>query len=104
MSSLLLTTKLTIPPLRPDLVPRPRLIRRLDGALRAGRGLVLVSAPAGFGKTTLVADWLWKLRQQGDAPPAVAWLALDEGDSDPARFHTYLLAAFRSASSLSGQS
>ncbi len=102
MSSSLLTTKLTVPPLRPDLVPRPRLVERLGGALQEGRGLTLVSAPAGFGKTTLVLDWLWHLRQQDDAGPDIAWLALDEADSDPARFHAYLLATIRSARSPTG--
>ena len=96
MSTPLLSTKLSIPPLRPDLVPRPRLIARLDEALRAERGLGLVSAPAGFGKTTLVAAWLRRLNRLGDAPSDVAWLSLDEGDSDPARFLAYLLAALRS--------
>ena len=51
MATPLLTTKLCIPPLRPNLVPRPRLIRRLDEGLRMGRQLTLISAPAGFGKT-----------------------------------------------------
>ena len=103
MSTPLLSTKLSIPPLRPDLVPRPRLIERLDEALRAERGLGLVSAPAGFGKTTLVAAWLRRLNRLGDAPSDVAWLSLDEGDSDPARFLAYLLAALRSVDPTIGQ-
>ena len=57
MSTPLLATKLHIPPLRPSLVPRPRLIERLDGAQRSGHRLGLVSAPAGFGKTTLLSEW-----------------------------------------------
>ncbi len=56
MSTSLLATKLYIPPLRPNLVPRPHLIGRLDGGLRLGHTLTLISAPAGFGKTTLVAE------------------------------------------------
>lgn len=103
MSTPLLSTKLAIPPLRPDLVLRPRLIERLDEALRAERRLGLVSAPAGFGKTTLVAAWLRRLNRLGDAPSDVAWLSLDEGDSDPARFLAYLLAALRSVDPTIGQ-
>ncbi len=62
MSVSLITTKLFIPPTRPETVPRPRLNERLDGGLH--RKLTLISAPAGFGKTTLVTDWLENL--QGD--------------------------------------
>jgi len=54
----LLQTKLYIPPIRSDLIPRPRLIDQLNAGLRSGHKLTLVSAPAGFGKTTLVAHWL----------------------------------------------
>jgi LuxR family maltose regulon positive regulatory protein len=82
----LLQTKLYVPQLRRELVRRPRLTSRLDDALRAGRKLTLLSAPAGFGKTTLLSEWI------GGAPP-VAWVSLDEGDNDPARFWAYLLAA-----------
>jgi LuxR family maltose regulon positive regulatory protein len=81
----LLTTKLNTPPLRANLVPRPRLLRKLDEGLRAGRRLTLVSAPAGYGKTTLVTEWLQGL-ETGDTERAVTWLSLDEDDSDPARF------------------
>ncbi|MEJ2210210.1 MAG: hypothetical protein P8129_14405, partial [Anaerolineae bacterium] len=79
---------------RRGLVPRPRLLDRLDEGLR--RRLVLVSAPAGFGKTTLLAEWLGGLAGDADAP-TVAWLSLDEGDSDPARFAAYLAAALARA-------
>jgi LuxR family transcriptional regulator, maltose regulon positive regulatory protein len=96
MSMTILSTKLCIPPQRPDLVPRPRLNQRLDEALRAERGLALVSAPAGFGKTTLIVAWLRHLQELGDSCPQVAWLGLDEADGDPARFLAYLLAALRS--------
>ena len=102
MGTPLVSTKLSMPPLRPDLVPRPRLIERMDEVLRAERGLGLVSGPAGFGKTTLVAVWLRQLRS-GTAPSDVAWLSLDEGDSDPARFLAYLLAALRSVDPAMGQ-
>ena len=73
MTSPLLITKLHIPSPRPNLVPRPHLVHRLDEGLRLGRKLTLISAPAGFGKTTLLA----------------------EGDNDPARFLAYLVAALQ---------
>ncbi len=68
---------------------RPRLIERLDEGLRLGRKLTLLSAPAGFGKTTLLSAW------GGQSPCPVAWLSLDEADNDPAQFLTYLIAAFQ---------
>ena len=69
--------------------PRPRLIERLNEGLAAGRKLTLISASAGFGKTTLVSEWV-----AGCERP-VAWLSLDEGDNDPTRFLTYLVAALQ---------
>ena len=81
----LLATKLHVPGFGPGLVPRPRLTERLDEAL--GRGLVLVCAPAGYGKTVLLAGWAQRAR------PAAAWLSLDGGDNDPARFWRHALAA-----------
>ena len=89
MATPLLRTKLYIPPPRPGLVPRPRLVERLDEGLRRGLQLTLISAPAGYGKTTLVTGWL-----QGLERP-VAWLSLDEGDNDPARFFTYPVSALQ---------
>jgi LuxR family maltose regulon positive regulatory protein len=83
----LLTTKLYIPQLRADLVPRPHLYDRLDEGL--SRKLILISAPTGFGKSTLVISWL----SERDLP--VAWLSLDQGDNDPVRFWTYLIAAIQ---------
>jgi len=85
----LLQTKLYIPPIRPELVSRPRLIERLNAGLPPGRKLTLVSAPAGFGKTTLLSEWV------RDCGRPAAWLSLDEGDNDPARFLTYLVAALQ---------
>ena len=90
----LLTTKLYIPPPRPNLVPRPRLVERLDEGLCLGRKLTLISAPAGFGKTTLATEWLYS-RNKEVSSRSIAWLSLDEGDNDPARFFTYLIAALR---------
>jgi len=87
MSIPLLTTKLYVPPARPDLVPRPHLIERLIAGL--DRKLTLVSAPAGFGKTTLVVEWLVGTGRR------FVWLALDEGDNDPVRFVAYLIAALQ---------
>ena len=81
----LLATKLRVPASRPDLVPWPRLTARLDEGL--ARGLVLVCAPAGYGKTVLLADWAQRSRH-----PA-AWLSLDAGDNDPARFWRHTVAA-----------
>jgi len=74
----LLATKLHVPGPRPGFVPRPRLAARLEDGL--ARGVVLVCAPAGSGKTVLLADWA----RRGGRP--VAWLSLDAADNDPARF------------------
>jgi LuxR family transcriptional regulator, maltose regulon positive regulatory protein len=81
----LLATKLYIPRARAGLVPRPRLLERLAGG--AGHQVVLICTPAGFGKTTLLADWA----RAGQGP--VAWLSLDAGDNDPARFWRHAVAA-----------
>ena len=81
----LLATKLHVPRPRLDLVPRPRLAERLDEGLACG--LMLVCAPAGYGKTVLLADWARR------GQPAVAWLSLDVGDNDPARFWRHGVAA-----------
>ncbi|MFN2183665.1 MAG: LuxR C-terminal-related transcriptional regulator [Anaerolineae bacterium] len=85
----LLQTKLYIPLVRAKLVPRPHLIGHLEEGLQLGYRMTLLSAPAGFGKTTLLSEWL----RQTDRP--VAWLSLDEGDNDPTRFLAYLLAALQ---------
>ena len=88
----LLSTKLNLPPRRPSLVGRPRLLRLLDLSLQPGNRLTLLAAPAGFGKTSLVIDWQAALAQRG---VPMAWLALDEADNDLARFLRYLAAALR---------
>ena len=87
METPLLQTKLYIPPPRPNLVPRPRLIERLNAGLY--RKLTLISAPAGFGKTTCISEWVNTL----DCP--VTWLSLDPADDDPGRFFAYLIAALQ---------
>jgi ATP/maltotriose-dependent transcriptional regulator MalT len=76
----LLQTKLHIPPIRSELLSRPRLIERLD--TRLDRKLILVSAPAGFGKTTLLSEWVIRHRDR------TAWLSLGKEDNDPVRFWT----------------
>ena len=94
MPTTVLATKLFAPARRPLLVARPRLIERLDAALEPGRKLSLISAPAGFGKTTLVSDWI---EQSVHRQPAtrVAWLSLDDGDNDLPRLLTHLVAALQ---------
>lgn len=87
MSIPILSTKLYIPASRPQLVTRSRLFARLDAGV-SGK-LTLVSAPAGFGKTTLVSTWVI-----GGGRP-VAWFSLDEGDNDPTRFLAYLIKALQ---------
>jgi LuxR family transcriptional regulator, maltose regulon positive regulatory protein len=89
MAAPILATKLYAPPPRLQVVLRPRLIERLDEGLAMDRRLTLVSAPAGFGKTTLVSEWIASCRKP------VAWLSLDEGDNDPVRFISYLVAALQ---------
>jgi LuxR family maltose regulon positive regulatory protein len=93
MSTPLLETKLYLPRPRPGLVPRPRLQDRLQRGL--GSKLMLVSAPAGFGKTTLLVDWMAAVSAPADSTTATAWLSLDAGDNDPSRFWTYVIAALR---------
>lgn len=96
MDALILRSKLSIPPLRPKRVVRRALIERLNTGLWAQAGfarrLSYVSAPAGYGKTTLVVAWLDQLQAVGPKP-RIAWLSLEESDNDPARFLAYLIAA-----------
>jgi LuxR family maltose regulon positive regulatory protein len=92
MPDTLLSTKLHIPRPHPALVHRPHLIDRLEAGL-TGR-LTLVSAPAGYGKTTLVSDWIYG-RGERTPPLRVAWLSLDAYDNDLANFLTYLIAALQ---------
>ena len=87
----LLRTKLYIPPPRSKIVLRPSLIERLNEGMHCK--LTLISAPAGFGKTTLVSEWVAVCERP------VAWLSLDEGDNDPIRFLTYIVAALQTIAS-----
>ena len=85
--TLLLATKLFVPRIQPQRVQRTRLIERLDDGLE--RPLILISAPAGFGKTTLAVDWAARHHLP------IGWVSLDERDNDPVRFLNYLVAALR---------
>jgi LuxR family transcriptional regulator, maltose regulon positive regulatory protein len=114
----ILATKLYIPPSRPNVVLRLRLIERLNQGLQ--HKLTLISAPAGFGKTTLLSEWVASLNfevsvlsselaihsqfitQNSKLKTPVAWLSLDEGDNDPTRFLAYLVAALQTIASTIG--
>ncbi len=116
MSIPILTTKLYIPPPRSQLIARPRLTDRLNQALRAGCKLILIAAPAGFGKTTLLSEWVHQKKAEGGTPlgqgrkdevetdvthssalilhpSRVVWVSLDEYDNDPVRFWSYIITA-----------
>lgn len=100
MSGTLLQTKLYTPPLRSDLVSRPRLIERLNQGLEENCKLTLISAPAGFGKTTLITEWRYRILESVDSGsicqnPKFGWLSLDKGDNDLVQFLRYLLAALQ---------
>ena len=84
-----LSTKLHMPPVRADMLLRARLIERLESGAHEGRTLTLISAPAGFGKTTLISAWLQQSQRQS------AWLSLDQSDTDPIRFWRYVIAALQ---------
>jgi len=89
MPTPILATKLYIPSPRSKTVLCSRLIERLNEGLSLGRKLTLISASAGFGKTTLVSEWI------ASCGRPVGWLSPDEGDNDPARFISYLVAALQ---------
>jgi LuxR family transcriptional regulator, maltose regulon positive regulatory protein len=95
MATPLLATKLYLPPPRANAVLRPRLVEQLNDGLH--RKLTLISAPAGFGKTTLVSEWI----AGSDRP--TAWLSLDAGDSDPIRFLGYFVTALQTVDKTLGQ-
>ncbi len=101
MDAPLLSTKLYMPQLRPKAVPRPALILRLNEGLLQdkgfGRKLTLISAPAGFGKTTLASQWVVSCGLP------VAWLSLDKGDNDHARLLEYLVSALRTVAPKTGE-
>jgi LuxR family maltose regulon positive regulatory protein len=95
MDTPILATKLFIPPTRPELVVRPRLLNELFEGLH--HKLTLISAPAGFGKTTLVTEWLDSIKSEinngNKTRPNIAWISLDRDDNDPTRFLSYFIAA-----------
>src|SRR5712691_2150993 len=91
----ILATKLYIPRPRPNVVSRPRLLERLNEGLH--RKLTLIAAPAGFGKTTLVSEWVAFIERP------TAWLSLDAGENDPARFLAYLVAALQTIAATIGE-
>ena len=110
----LIASKYRSPPLKPGRIPRRHLLDRLDEGLHSGIRLTLLSAPAGYGKTTLLLQWVAHLCQkESDQQTAVlvdrplprsdafncAWLTLDTGDNDPLRFLTYLIAALQHTAS-----
>ena len=97
MLSNLLETKLHRPSLPPKRVQRPQIINRLNEGLESGRQITLVSAPAGFGKTICISEWVDGL----DLP--VAWLSLEAADDDPGRFFTYFVAALQMVEKNLGQ-
>jgi len=107
MAAPLLRPKLHIPPVRPARVSRPRLIERLNAGLH--RNLTLICAPAGFGKTTLLTEWIhspYSLLPTSHSPlptPLFAWLSLDDQDDEPSRFWTYLIAALQTVHADLGQ-
>ena len=111
MSDTLITTKFNIPPFQPNLISRSRLLNRLqDGLWQAGgftRKLSLVSAPAGYGKTTLIAEFCQQLQASDhpvmdDIESDVCWLSLEEADNDQVRFLTYFIAALKKVEGTTG--
>ena len=89
----LLKTKLHIPQRRPDIVPRLLLIKQLNE--RVQRKLTLITAPAGYGKTSLASEWIHSLQLETTSNTQITWLSLEEADSEPIRFVTYLIAALQ---------
>ncbi len=88
----ILATKLYIPPPPPKVVVRPHLIEQLNHGVSMRRGITLISAPAGFGKTTLITEWITSCGRP------TAWLSLDESDNDPTRFLAYFISALQTIS------
>ena len=97
MDSSILLTKLFIPSVPPSIIHRYHLTTRLTAGLKAGKSLTLVSAPAGYGKSTLIADWIADYQDQA------AWLSLDDRDNNPLRFWKYFVTALQTVSKPLGQ-
>jgi LuxR family transcriptional regulator, maltose regulon positive regulatory protein len=99
MDTTVLFTKIFIPKLPAKVVNRPHITKRLTAGLSGGKSLTLLSAPAGYGKSTLLAEWIASNQYQ------VAWVSLDDHDNDPRRFWSYCVAALQTVlSDLAGQS
>ena len=95
-SAPLINTKLSAPQLRSGLVDRPTLLGKLRES--ASHSLTLICAPAGYGKTTLLVNWIAELKKTPEPDnPIICWLSLDEGDNEPIRFISYLVAAIETA-------
>jgi LuxR family maltose regulon positive regulatory protein len=92
LTSPLVLTKLRVPSLRPHIIPRTHIVGRLTSD--TGTNLILVCAPAGYGKTTLLSEWTHSCIQKGIA---VAWFAIDTSDDDPIPFGNYLVASLAQA-------
>ena len=90
-------TRIYIPSERPGLVSRPRLVGRLQDGLDCD--LIMISAPAGFGKTTLLSEWIHRSQQ----PVRIAWFSLEGGDNDPVRFWAYFIAALKTLKPEAGE-
>jgi LuxR family maltose regulon positive regulatory protein len=93
MAYQVLSTKLYIPPIHSSLVRRPRLVQHLENGYQTGKRVTLVSAPAGFGKTTIIRQWITAT----ELGKPFGWLSLDDGDNDPVRFLIYLVSAIQKA-------
>lgn len=100
MTYQVLFTKLYNPPRKPGLVQRPRLLQRLEDGYNAGKHVTLISAPAGFGKTTIISEWI----TANGADKSFGWVSLDEGDNDPVRFLIYMITALQKANKEIGRS
>jgi LuxR family maltose regulon positive regulatory protein len=98
LKSTLLATKLHCPSIPAKWVQRPHLVQRLNEELASGRQVTLVSAPAGFGKTTCISEWVNTLERR-----PVTWLSLDPSDDDPGRFFAYFVAALQGVEANLGQ-
>jgi LuxR family transcriptional regulator, maltose regulon positive regulatory protein len=99
MAYQVLSTKLYIPPVQSSLVRRPRLVQDLENGYQGGRRLTIVSAPAGFGKTTIVREWI----KTCEPARPFGWLSLDDGDNDPVRFLIYFVSAVQKVNAQLGQ-
>ena len=100
MAYQILSTKLYIPPIQPSLVRRPGLIQHLENGYQAGKHVTLVSAPAGFGKTTIIREWITAT----EPGKPYGWVSLDDGDNDPIRFLIYLVTALQKVDGEIGRS